>query len=152
MKKVITYGTFDLLHLWHINIFQRARELWDYLVVWISSDEFNKIKWKKSFFSFDERKKILESIKYVDEVIAEDNWEQKINDIKSHNIDVFVMWDDWEWKFNELKEFCEVKYLPRTKEISSTKIKTILKWLNVRVLDNLKESINLLEELKKVLF
>ncbi|MBM6860744.1 glycerol-3-phosphate cytidylyltransferase [Clostridium saudiense] len=127
MKKVITYGTFDLLHYGHINILKRARELGDYLVVAISSDEFNKLKNKKSYFSYEERKLMVESIRYVDEVIPENTWEQKIEDVKEHNIDVFVMGDDWEGKFDFLKEYCEVVYLPRTEGISTTQIKQELK-------------------------
>ncbi|NLC54892.1 MAG: glycerol-3-phosphate cytidylyltransferase [Erysipelothrix sp.] len=127
MKKVLTYGTFDLLHKGHINILKRAKDLGDYLVVGLSSDEFNAIKDKKAYHNFEDRKFILEAIKYVDEVIKEDTWGQKIEDIKKHNIDVFVMGDDWENKFDELKEFCEVIYLPRTKEISTTLIKDELK-------------------------
>ena len=127
MKKVITYGTFDLLHTGHINILRRAKALGDYLVVGLSSDEFNAIKDKKAYHSFEDRKFILEAIKYVDEVIEEDNWGQKITDIKENNIDVFVMGDDWENKFDELKEYCEVVYLPRTQGISTTQIKEELK-------------------------
>lgn len=127
MRKVITYGTFDLLHVGHINILKRAKDLGDYLVVGLSSDEFNAIKDKKAYHSFEDRKFILEAIKYVDEVIKEDNWGQKVSDIKEHNIDVFVMGDDWENKFNELKEYCDVVYLPRTEGISTTQIKEELK-------------------------
>lgn len=127
MKKVLTYGTFDLLHRGHINILKRAKNLGDYLVVAVSSDEFNAIKNKKAYHSFEDRKYILEAIKYVDEVIREDDWNQKISDVKNHNIDIFVMGDDWEGKFDELKEYCEVVYLPRTKDISTTKIKEELK-------------------------
>lgn len=127
MKKVITYGTFDLLHKGHINILRRASELGDYLVVAVSSDEFNALKHKEAFHSYEDRKFILEAIKYVDEVIREDHWEQKAKDIKEHNIDVFVMGDDWEGKFDELSEYCEVIYLPRTKNISTTQIKEGLK-------------------------
>ncbi|KYG30878.1 glycerol-3-phosphate cytidylyltransferase [Alkalihalobacillus trypoxylicola] len=130
MKKVITYGTFDLLHWGHINLLRRARELGDYLVVAISSDEFNAIKNKESFHSFENRKMILEAIRYVDEVIAEDNWEQKVLDVQKHDIDVFVMGDDWEGKFDFLKEHCEVIYLPRTAGISTTKIKEGLQAIN----------------------
>lgn len=126
MKKVITYGTFDLLHKGHINILRRAKELGDYLVVAISSDEFNAIKNKQAYYAFEDRKFILEAVKYVDEVIREDHWEQKKDDIINHNIDVFVMGDDWEGKFDELSEFCEVIYLPRTKDISTTQIKSDL--------------------------
>jgi glycerol-3-phosphate cytidylyltransferase len=123
MKKVITYGTFDLLHWGHINLLKRAKELGDHLTVAISSDEFNELKNKKSYHSFDNRKMILESIRYVDEVIAEDNWEQKISDVVDNDIDVFVMGDDWKGEFDFLKEYCEVVYLPRTIGISTTKIK-----------------------------
>lgn len=123
MKKVITYGTFDLIHRGHINILKRAKELGDYLIVCLSTDHFNEIKNKKSYYSYDERKYILESIKYVDEVIPEENWEQKKDDIKKHKVDIFVMGSDWIGKFDFLKEHCEVIYLPRTEGISTTKIK-----------------------------
>lgn len=123
MKKVITYGTFDLLHWGHINLLRRAKEMGDYLVVAISSDEFNKLKNKKSYHSFDNRKMILEAIRYVDEVIPEHTWEQKVQDVIDHDIDIFVMGDDWEGKFDFLKEYCEVVYLPRTVGISTTQIK-----------------------------
>ncbi|MGG0656497.1 glycerol-3-phosphate cytidylyltransferase [Rummeliibacillus pycnus] len=123
MKRVITYGTFDLLHVGHVNILRRAKALGDYLVVAISSDEFNALKGKKAYYSYEDRKTILEAIKYVDEVIPENNWEQKIQDVKDHNIDTFVMGHDWEGKFDFLKDYCEVIYLPRTDGISTTKIK-----------------------------
>jgi glycerol-3-phosphate cytidylyltransferase len=123
LKKVITYGTFDLLHWGHINLLKRAKDLGDYLIVAISSDEFNALKNKKSYHSFDNRKMILESIRYVDEVIAEENWEQKVTDVYKHNVDTFVMGDDWKGEFDFLKEHCEVVYLPRTVGISTTKIK-----------------------------
>ena len=123
MKKVITYGTFDLLHWGHINLLKRAKEMGDYLVVAISSDEFNKLKKKKSYHSFENRKMILEAIRYVDEVIPENTWEQKVQDVIEHDIDIFVMGDDWKGKFDFLKEYCEVVYLPRTIGISTTQIK-----------------------------
>jgi len=126
MKKVITYGTFDLLHVGHINLLRRARELGDYLLVVLSSDEFNAIKHKTAYHSFEDRKLILEAIKYVDEVIPEYNWEQKTTDVRENNIDVFVMGHDWEGQFDFLKDYCEVVYLPRTEGISTTKIKTDL--------------------------
>lgn len=127
MKKVLTYGTFDLLHKGHINILKRAAALGDYLVVAISSDEFNAIKGKKAFHSFEDRKLILESLRFVDEVIREDTWEQKIDDVKNHNIDIFVMGNDWEGKFDDLKDYCDVIYLERTPDISTTQIKEELK-------------------------
>lgn len=125
MKRVITYGTFDLLHYGHINLLRRAKELGDYLVVCLSTDEFNwNSKRKKSYFSYEKRKQMLEAIRYVDLVVPETCWEQKISDIKEYKIDIFVMGNDWEGKFDFLKkEGVEVVYLPRTKEISSSKIK-----------------------------
>ncbi|MDE7052477.1 MAG: glycerol-3-phosphate cytidylyltransferase [Lachnospiraceae bacterium] len=126
MKKVITYGTFDLLHVGHINLLRRARELGDYLVVAISTDEFNAIKNKKAYYSFEDRKQILEAVKYVDKVIPENTWEQKIKDVTENNIDIFVMGHDWEGKFDFLEDYCEVIYLPRTEGISTTKIKSDL--------------------------
>ena len=124
MKKVITYGTFDMLHYGHINLLRRARELGDYLVVVLSTDEFNwNMKQKKCYFTYEERKMVLEAIKYVDEVIPENNWEQKVTDVQENDIDVFVMGNDWEGKFDFLKDYCEVVYLPRTEGISTTQIK-----------------------------
>lgn len=128
MKKVITYGTFDLLHYGHINLLQRAKALGDYLIVVLSTDEFNsREKNKVTYFSYEKRKKLLEAIRYVDLVIPEDNWEQKISDVKEFRVDTFVMGDDWKGKFDFLKDYCEVVYLERTPEISTTKIKNDLK-------------------------
>ena len=123
MKTVITYGTYDLLHLGHINLLRRANKLGDYLIVGLSTDEFNAIKRKKAYHSYEERKAILEAIKYVDLIIPEKNWEQKRNDIIRYKVDIFVMGSDWEGKFDDLSDLCEVKYLPRTEGISTTKIK-----------------------------
>ena len=128
MRKVITYGTFDLLHYGHINLLKRAKDLGDYLVVALSTDEFNlNSKNKKCYFSYEERKKMLESIRFVDLVIPEENWAQKASDVKEFKIDTFVMGDDWAGKFDFLKEYCDVVYLPRTPEISTTQIKQDLK-------------------------
>lgn len=126
MKKVITYGTFDLLHAGHINILRRAKELGDYLIVVLSTDEFNAVKNKKAYYSYEDRKLILEAIRYVDEVLPERTWEQKVDDVVDNQVDVFVMGDDWEGKFDFLKDYCEVVYLPRTQGISTTKIKSDL--------------------------
>lgn len=123
MKKVITYGTFDLLHTGHINLLRRAKALGDYLIVALSTDEFNEGKGKKAYYTYEQRKAILEAIRYVDKVIPEYSWEQKIEDIKKYDIDIFVMGDDWKGKFDFLKDYCEVVYLPRTVGISTTKIK-----------------------------
>jgi len=123
MKKVITYGTFDLLHYGHINVLKKARELGDYLIVALSTNEFNAIKGKECYFSYEQRKKLLESIRYVDLVIPEDSWEQKAKDVKEFQVDTFTIGDDWKGKFDFLKEHCEVIYLPRTPEVSTTKMK-----------------------------
>lgn len=123
MKRVITYGTFDLLHYGHINLLKRAKALGEYLIVALSTNSFNEIKGKKCYFSYQERKTLLEAIRYVDLVIPEESWEQKINDIKEYKVDIFVIGDDWKGKFDYLKDYCEVIYLPRTPEISTTKIK-----------------------------
>lgn len=128
MKKVITYGTFDLLHYGHINLLRRAKEMGDYLIVALSTDEFNwNEKRKKCYFTYVQRKKLLEAIRYVDLVIPEENWAQKVSDVQEFRVDTFVMGDDWKGKFDFLKEYCEVVYLPRTPEISTTQIKQELK-------------------------
>ncbi|MDO4528048.1 MAG: glycerol-3-phosphate cytidylyltransferase [bacterium] len=127
MKRVITYGTYDLLHYGHINLLQRARALGDYLIVVLSTDDFNwNMKQKKCYFSYEKRRQMLEALRCVDLVIPEETWEQKIEDVKLYKADVFVMGDDWKGKFDFLKEYCEVVYLPRTPEISTTQIKTEL--------------------------
>lgn len=126
MKRIITYGTFDLLHYGHINLLRRARLLGDYLIVGLSSDEFNQLKNKKCYFTYEQRKCLLEAIRYVDLVIMETCWEQKIQDIKLYHIDSFVIGNDWSGQFNFLKEYCEVIYLERTPEISTTRIKKSL--------------------------
>lgn len=140
MRRVITYGTFDLLHYGHINLLRRAKELGDYLIVALSTDEFNwNEKHKKTYFSFEQRKELLESIRFVDLVIPETEWKQKRSDIHEYHIDVFVMGDDWRGKFDFLKEEgAEVVYLSRTPEISSTKIKKDLYDANISCLNDIK--------------
>lgn len=123
MKKVLTYGTFDLLHYGHIRLLNRAKNLGDYLIVGLSTDEFNLDKNKKSYYNYEYRKLMLEETKLVDEIIPENDWSQKKNDIILHGIDIMVMGSDWEGKFDYLNEFCQVIYLPRTEGISSTQIK-----------------------------
>ena len=123
---VMTYGTFDLLHYGHIEILKRSKALGTKLIVGISSEEFNKSKGKKSVLPYEKRKELLESIEYVNEVIPEETWEQKIYDMQKYEVDIFVMGDDWKGKFDFLKDYCEVIYLPRTKSISTTKLKKIL--------------------------
>ena len=123
MKRILTYGTFDLLHYGHIRLLKRAKALGDYLIVALSTDDFNNLKGKKAYHDFKTRKEMLESIRYVDLVIPENNWEQKIDDVKNYKADVVVMGSDWTGKFDYLKDYCEVIYLDRTEGISTTKIK-----------------------------
>ena len=125
MKRVLTYGTYDLLHYGHIRLLKRAKELGDYLIVAISTDEFNAGKGKKAYHNYETRKEMLEAIRYVDLVIPEETWEQKIDDVKNYNVDVVVMGSDWEGsdRFEYLREYCEVVYLDRTEGVSTTKIK-----------------------------
>ena len=125
MKRILTYGTFDLLHYGHIRLLKRAKELGDYLIVAVSTDEFNAIKNKKAYHSYETRKKMLEAVRYVDLVIPESTWEQKLDDVKDYKVDVVVMGGDWAGsdRFEYLREYCEVEYLDRTDGISTTKIK-----------------------------
>ena len=125
MRRILTYGTYDLLHYGHIRLLQRAKELGDYLIVALSTDEFNAIKGKEAYHNYETRKKMLEAIRYVDLVIPENSWDQKIDDVKKYCVDVTVMGGDWEGNenFEKLRDYCEVVYLPRTKGISTTKIK-----------------------------
>ena len=123
MKRVITYGTFDLLHPGHINLLRRAKDLGDELYVGLSTDEFNQMKGKTAVLTYEQRKTVLEAIRYVDHVFPESNWKQKTSDIKKYEINCFVMGDDWKGKFDFLKDYCTVVYLPRTTDISTTYIK-----------------------------
>lgn len=129
MKRVLTYGTFDLLHYGHINLLKRAKALGDYLIVALSTDDFNETKGKKAYHNYETRKMMLEAVRYVDLVIPEQNWEQKIDDVKKYQADIVVMGSDWAGsdKFDYLKDYCEVVYLPRTEGVSTTKIKQELK-------------------------
>jgi len=128
MRRVITYGTFDLLHYGHINLLRRAKAYGDYLIVVVSSDGFNKkAKDKECYFSYEIRKQLVEAVRYVDLVIPEESWDQKISDIKEYHVDTFVIGDDWKGKFDYLKEYCEVVYLPRTPEVSTSQIKNDLR-------------------------
>ena len=131
-KIVLTYGTFDMFHIGHLNLLNRLKSLGDKLIVAVSTDEFNSIKGKKTLIPFEQRALIVQNIKCVDMVISEKNWEQKIDDIKKYNVDIFAMGDDWQGKFDFLKEYCEVIYLPRTQNISTTELKKELnKYLGI---------------------
>lgn len=127
MKKLLTYGTYDLLHPGHVNFFRRIKEQGDYLIVGVSTDEFNALKHKQSYLSYEDRKMIVEAIRYVDEVIPEETWEQKIDDVKKYDIDEFFIGDDWTGEFDFLKDYCKVNYLSRTEGISTSQIKKDLK-------------------------
>lgn len=122
-KTVLTYGTFDMFHIGHLKLLQRLKALGEELVVAVSSDKFNELKGKKTLIPFEQRALIVENIKCVDRVIAEDNWEQKVGDVKKYNVDIFAMGSDWDGEFDFLKEYCEVVYLSRTENISTTQLK-----------------------------
>jgi glycerol-3-phosphate cytidylyltransferase len=139
---VITYGTFDLFHIGHVRLLKRLSSLGDKLVVGVSTDEFNYEKGKKSFFSYEERREILLSCKYVSDVFPENCWDQKPIDIKRYDAKIFAMGDDWSGKFDELMNFCEVVYLPRTEDISTTDIKKSLSTLKDNELDKLESSLH----------
>lgn len=126
-KTIITYGTFDLFHIGHLNILERLKELGDSLIVGVSSDSFNEKKGKESVVKFEDRIRIIQSLKCVDIAIKEDSWEQKIEDIKKYKISIFGIGDDWQGKFEHLKAHCQVIYLPRTNGISSTQLKQAIK-------------------------
>lgn len=126
MTRIITYGTFDTFHWAHMRLLQRARELGDWLAVGLSTDEFNAIKGKKSILSYDARAEILRGVRGVDLIFPETDWNQKRTDIIKYNIDIFVMGDDWRGKFDDLSDLCQVIYLPRTPNISSSIIKHLL--------------------------
>jgi glycerol-3-phosphate cytidylyltransferase len=126
MKTIITYGTFDLFHFGHVRLFKRLKKLGDKLIVGVSTDEFNALKGKAAFFNFQQRQEIVAACKYVDEVIAENDWRQKRNDIIRLNADIFAIGDDWRGKFDDLSDICNVFYLERTQQISTTEIKNNL--------------------------
>jgi len=147
MTTVLTYGTFDLFHIGHLNLIERLRELGDKLVIGVSSDEFNRGKGKKSVVSYEDRSRIVESIKGVDVVIPEHTWDQKERDIRTYNVDLFVMGDDWTGKFDHLRSLCEVSYLPRTEGVSSTEIKEMLRALDPGHLEEMQDALSTLTRL-----
>ena len=147
--KIITYGTFDMFHIGHLRLLQRLKKLGDELIVAVSTDEFNEQKGKTTLIPYEQRAEIVANIKCVDMVIPEHSWEQKVEDIKKYNIDIFAIGDDWQSKFDFLKKYCEVIYLPRTKDISTTKLKkSLTRFLSIPKEDILK-AFEILEALKK---
>ncbi len=142
LKTVITYGTFDLFHVGHVRLLKRLSQLGDQLIVGISSDEFNLLKGKSSFFSYEERAEIVESCKYVTSVFPEHDWQQKREDIVKYGADIFAMGDDWKGKFDDLSDLCEVVYLTRTEEVSTTQIKTSLSKIDAAELDRIESSLH----------
>jgi len=148
MKKVIlTYGTFDLFHIGHLNLLRRLKELGTNLIVGVSTDEFNSSKGKKTIIPFEDRIQIVQSMEFVDLAIAEDNWDQKKNDIEKYKVDTFGIGDDWKGKFDELKQYCEVVYLPRTNGISSTALKKNLQALDRSHIEDLKKGLDLISSI-----
>ncbi len=148
-KTIITYGTFDMFHVGHLKLLQRLQTLGDRLIVAVSTEEFNEVKGKKTLIPYEQRAEIVANIKGVDLVIPERDWEQKITDIKEYNVTIFAMGNDWKGKFDFLKEYCEVKYLSRTKEISTTQLKkSITNFLSIPKEDIL-NAFEILERLKQ---
>ena len=146
-KTILTYGTFDLFHIGHLNLLQRLRALGDELIVGVSTDAFNALKGKKTIVGFDDRIAIVRSLKCVDLAIPEDNWAQKVEDIRRHGVAVFGMGDDWSGRFDELRAHCDVVYLPRTEGISSTQLKKTLKVLDHSHVLELKQALDLISSI-----
>jgi glycerol-3-phosphate cytidylyltransferase len=146
---VLTYGTFDMFHVGHLRLLERLSSLGDKLIVAVSTDEFNELKNKKTLIPYEQRAKIVEAIRYVDVVIPENSWGQKIEDIKKYSVDIFSMGHDWEGKFDELKEYCEVVYLPRTEGISTTALKEQLKQISKIKIEDINRAFEILQQLKR---
>jgi glycerol-3-phosphate cytidylyltransferase len=148
-KNILTYGTFDMFHIGHLKLLERLSSLGDRLIVAVSTDEFNEIKGKNTIIPYAQRAEIVGAIKYVDMVIPENSWEQKVKDIKKYNIDIFAMGHDWEGKFDELKEYCEVVYLPRTEGISTTALKQQLNKISQINIEDINRAFEILQRLKR---
>lgn len=148
MKVIITYGTFDMFHIGHLNLLKRLKSMGDKLIVAVSTDEFNALKNKKTLIPYEQRAEIVEAIKYVDRVIPEENWEQKITDVTKYNVSTFVMGDDWQGKFDFLKEYCDVEYLTRTEGVSTTMLKKTLSSINKININDLNQALTILNTLK----
>jgi len=147
--KVITYGTFDMFHIGHLKLLQRLKSLGDELIVCVSTDDFNEIKGKKILIPYEQRAEIVKNIKCVDKVIPENSWEQKVEDVNKYNIDIFAIGDDWKGKFDFLSEYCEVVYLERTKNVSTTKLKKSLSNFLSIPKEDILNAFEVIEQLKK---
>lgn len=148
-KTVITYGTFDMFHIGHLKLLRRLKTMGDRVIVAVSTDEFNSIKGKKTMIPYDQRAAIVEAIDCVDMVIPEESWEQKLSDVKKYNVDIFAIGEDWKGEFDFLKEHCDVVYLERTKNISTTELKRSLKrFLSISQSD-LRKAFEVLEMLRR---
>ncbi|HFD87809.1 MAG TPA: glycerol-3-phosphate cytidylyltransferase [Gammaproteobacteria bacterium] len=147
MKTVITYGTFDLFHVGHVRLLRRLRELGDRLVVGCSTDEFNKLKGKESIMPYDQRVEILKACRYVDHVFPENSWDQKREDIRREKADIFAMGDDWLGKFDDLGDIVEVVYLPRTKDISTTEVRQLVRALHEEKINEIRSALQHLDNL-----
>ena len=151
MKTIITYGTFDLLHIGHVKMLQRLKGMADKLIVGVSTDEFNASKGKQSIYGYDERAQIVEALGCVDKVIGEDNWQQKQADIEKYSVDIFGIGDDWKGKFDELSSQCEVIYLPRTPSISTTDLKKALSQIDSTTIQKIKQGLDGVLDIVKAL-
>lgn len=151
MKTVITYGTFDLFHIGHLRLLQRLRGLGDRLVVGVSTDDFNAIKGKKTVVSFEHRIEIVRAVRHVDLAFPETNWEQKRDDIRREQADIFAMGDDWVGKFDDLEDLCEVVYLPRTRDISTTEIRQMVAALHADKVAELRSATDHLQRIVNAL-
>lgn len=143
-RTVLTYGTFDMFHIGHLNLLRRLRLLGDRLIVGVSTDEFNNKKGKKTIVPFRDRAAIVASVRFVDSVIPEETWDQKTHDIQSNDVSVFGIGSDWTGKFDHLQEFCEVIYLPRTDDVSSSDLKRTLQILDKSHVTELKQALDLI--------
>jgi glycerol-3-phosphate cytidylyltransferase len=147
MAVVLTYGTFDLFHVGHLRLLERAKQLGDRLIVGVSTDEFNAVKGKRCFMPYANRSEIVAAIKPVDEVFAESNWDQKIDDIKKHKVDIFCMGSDWAGKFDFLNEYCRVVYLDRTTGIDSTSLRALARAFDKEALAKLGEAHAIIQDM-----
>lgn len=141
---ILTYGTFDLLHVGHLNLLERLSALGTRLIVGVSTDEFNAIKGKRTVIPFEDRARLVGALKCVDTVIPEDSWEQKRSDIQKYNVNIFGMGSDWAGKFDSLNDSCDVVYLDRTADISSTALKSALQVLSQQHISDLKKALDLI--------